>query len=93
MGGDQFNIPLDALGDVHLLISCGGKQNRVQASSKVMSLVSSVWCTMLDPQGPFRESDPNNGDISFLEDDAEALFVLLLAAHLRYPEVPKEVIY
>ena len=93
MDDDEFHIPLDPRGDVHLLISCGGKQKRVQASSKVMSLASPVWCTMLDPQGPFRESDPKNGDISFLDDDAESLLILLLAAHLRYPEIPEEVTY
>ena len=78
---------------MHLLISCGKKQKRVQASSKVMSLASPVWRTMLDPQGPFRESDPKNGEISFLDDHAEALLILLLAAHLKYPEVPEEISY
>ena len=93
MGSDELNIPLDPRGDVYLLISCGGKQKRVQASSKVMSLASPVWCTMLDPQGPFRESDPKNGEISFLHDHAEALLFLLLAAHLKYAEIPEEVTF
>ncbi len=52
-----------------------------------MSLASLVWHTMLDPSGSFREANLDNGEIAFLENDVEALLIVLLAAHLRQQEV------
>ncbi len=42
---------------------------------------------MLDPSGSFREANLDNGEIAFLENDVEALLIVLLAAHLRQQEV------
>ena len=92
MAGADTKISVDPHGDVLLLIA-GEKQRILQVSSKVMSLASPVWRTMLDPRGPFREANPDDGAISFLEDDPEALLILLLAAHLKYQEIPEELTY
>lgn len=85
--------PCEAAEDLILLTITRGKPETVQVSSKAMSLASPVWRTMLDPKGPFREASPDNGEISFLEDDADALLILLLATHLKYQEIPEELTY
>lgn len=65
----------------------------MKVSSKAMSMASPVWRAMLDPKGRFRESQPGNDEIDFPDDDAEALLILLLAAHLRFQDVPQELYY
>jgi len=86
-------IAIDPAGDLTLLLKHHGQDITFQVSSKAMSLASPVWRTMLDPNGPFREAKPDNGEVAFPADDAEALLVLLLAAHLRYQEVPQTLTY
>ncbi len=82
-------IQVDPAGDLRLLVKHNDRDKNFQVSSKAMSLASPVWRTMLDPSGPFREAKPDNGEIAFPEDDAEALLTVLLAAHLRQQEVPQ----
>ena len=53
-----------------------------------MRLASPVWNKMLDPQGRFRESFAN-GEVQFVEDDANALLMILRIAHLQFREVPE----
>jgi len=86
-GSSIFQV--DPAGDLNLLVKHHGQDKIFQVSSKVMSLASPVWRTMLDPSGPFREAKPDIGEIAFPEDDAEALLIVLLAAHLCYQEVPQ----
>lgn len=86
-------IDVDPAGDLKILVNNGEQQVAFRASSKVMSLASPVWRTMLELSGPFEESQPKDNEISFPEDDAEALLILLLAAHLRNQDVPQELWY
>ena len=81
-------ITVDPIGDLHLIAKYGLHEITFRVSSKAMSLASAVWRTMLDPAGHFKESQPAHNKISIQDDDAEALLVLLLAAHLRFHEVP-----
>ena len=83
-------IAIDPAGDLKLLVQHGDQWTTFQASSKAMSMASPVWRIMLDPKGPFRESQPENNEVTFPDDDAEALLILLLAAHLRFQHVPHE---
>lgn len=84
------NIQVDPAGDLRVLVQHGEQQISFQVSSKAMSLASPVWRTMLDPDGPFKESRPDKGEVAFHDDNAEALLILLLAAHLRFQDVPQE---
>lgn len=84
------DIQIDAAGDLKLLLQHGEEWVTFQVSSKVMSLASPVWRAMLDPNGPFRESQSDNNEIIFPDDDSEALLILLSAAHLRFQDVPKD---
>lgn len=56
-----------------------------------MSLASPVWRTMLNPEGPFQESKPDNHEVEFHDDDTEALLTILLAAHQRNQEIPQSI--
>ena len=85
-----FDIQIDAAGDLKLLVPYGEEWVIFQVSSKAMSLASPVWRAMLDPNGPFRESQPDNNEIIFPEDGPKALLILLSAAHLRFQDVPEE---
>ena len=84
---------LDPAGDLRLLVKHRGHDKNFQVFSKAMSLANPVWHTMLDPNGPFREAKPDSGEVVFLDDDAEALLILLLAAHSRYQEIPQTLEY
>lgn len=84
-------LQVDPDGDLRLAVMLDGHDKTFQVSSKAMSLASPVWRTMLDPNGPFREGKPDNSGIASPDDDAEALLILFLAAHLRNDEVPESV--
>jgi len=81
-------IEVDPAADLRLLVQHGDHQITFKVSSEAMSLASPVWRTMLDPAGPFKESQSDNGEINFPDDDSEALLILLVAAHLRFQDVP-----
>lgn len=87
------DIQIDTAGDLKLLVQHCEDWVTFQVSSKAMSLASPVWRTMLDPNGPFRESQSDNNEITFPDDDAKALLNLLLVAHLRFQDVPKELTF
>ena len=83
------HIQIDAAGDLKLSVLHGIEWVTFQVSSKAMSLASPVWRAMLDPNGPFRESQSENNEITFPDDDPKGLLVLLLVAHLRFQDVPQ----
>ena len=84
------DIQIDAAGDLKLLVQHGEDWVAFQVSSKAMSLASPVWRAMLDPNGPFKESQSGHNEITLPDDDSKALLILLLAAHLRFQDVPEE---
>lgn len=55
-------------------------------SSKVMCLASPVWRAMLDPQGHWAKQP--SGVFSLLEDDPDALLIILRIAHLQFSDLP-----
>ena len=81
-------IAIDPAGDIKLLVQHGDRWMTFQVSSNAMAMASPVWRIILDPKGPFRESQPENNEVTFPDDDAEALLILLLAAHLYFKHVP-----
>ena len=87
------DIQIDTAGDLKLLVQHCENWLTFQVSSKAMSLASPVWRTMLDPNGPFRESQSDNNEITFTDDDTKALLILLLAAHLRFQDIPNELTF
>ncbi|KAL8795387.1 MAG: hypothetical protein Q9195_002128 [Heterodermia aff. obscurata] len=87
------DIQIDAAGDITLLVKHGDEWVTFQVSSKAMSLASPVWRAMLDPNGPFRESRADNNEITFPDDYSKALLILLLAAHLRFQDVPQNLTF
>ena len=84
------HIQIDAAGDLNLLAQHGLDWVTFQVSSKAMSLASPVWRAMLDPNGPFRESQSETTEIAFPDDDASGLLILLLVAHLCFQDLPQK---
>ena len=60
-----------------------------RVSSSAMKLASPVWRAMLSIQNGFKEST-HAEDIVFPDDDCHAVFLLLLACHLRYQDIPEQ---
>lgn len=83
------HITLDALGDLLLLVDEGEHQVTFRVSTKAMCLASPVWRVMLDPSGPFKEAHPENDQVLFPEDDAQALQIVLCIAHLEFHSIPE----
>lgn len=84
------HITPDTLGDLLLLVDEGEHQVIFRVSSKAMSLASPVWRVMLDPSGPFKEARPENDQVLFPEDDAQALLIVLCIAHLEFRSIPEK---
>jgi hypothetical protein len=76
---------IDDIGDLTLIV--GPDKDRFQVSSIALRHASLVWRAML--AGPFQEASAT--EITFEEDDPEALKVLLLLAHLQFSKVPKQI--
>lgn len=83
------HITLDPLGDLLLLVGEGENQMTFLVSTKAMRLASSVWRIMLRPLGQFKEARPENGQVLFPDDDAQALQIVLSIAHLEFHSIPE----
>ena len=84
---DLINIvPVDAQGDVMLVVKISDRRQHVQVSSKVLSLASDVFDRMFNSK--FREGLAHHDSTSpilipLLEDDGDALVVVCNALHYR----------
>ena len=85
----QNTIFIDQQGDLDLVVGTGEVARTFCVSSKVMRLASPVWRAMLSPDFSFIEAGNDTSQITFPEDNPTALFILLLASHLRLLEIPK----
>ena len=79
-------IHIDPNGDLDLLVGTEKELRTFRVSSAMLLRASPVWRSMLT-RG-FKESDPTSSSITFPEDDVLTFFVVLLAVHLRFSEVP-----
>ena len=71
-----------------MLISFALRQAKsFRVSSSAMKLASPVWRAMLSVQNGFKEST-HAEDVVFPDDDCHSIFVLLLACHLRFQDIP-----
>lgn len=86
-------IVLDSCGDLTLVVGEGEKQKTFLVSSKAMRLASPVWKVMLDPSGHFRESNPENSQVTFPEDDGVAMQHLLRIVHYHFDCMPKSLLF
>ena len=82
-------IYVDPDGDLDLIVGLGDCSRTFCVSSKSMRLASPVWRAMLRSDYGFKEANDTTKTITFPEDDVVAFFIVLLAIHLRYQEIPK----
>ncbi|KAK8223667.1 hypothetical protein HDK90DRAFT_98885 [Phyllosticta capitalensis] len=83
---------LDDKGDIRLIVSnqATSETKVFIVSSKAMSMACDAWNAMLN--GHFKESQPSGTgqrEIELLDDDPEALGILLSIVHLRFNSVPR----
>ena len=90
-------IHVDPSGDLNLIAECPNPEEdepvtkTFVVSAKVMCLASPVWKAMFDPSGPWAKRSSGTEGVKMLEDDPDALLILLDAAHLNFDHVPKAV--
>ena len=82
-------IYVDQAGDVVLVVGLGTESRTFCVSSRVMRLANPVWRAMLSPEHGFQESSPGTNVITLPEDDVHSIFIVLLASHVRFQEIPK----
>lgn len=85
---NESPIALDPSGDLLLIVNQATRQKTFRVSSFAMCLASPVWRAMLSPSGNFREAHPKNGELSFPEDDPDAMFIVLSAVHYQFQHIP-----
>lgn len=84
-------VHFDNHGDTRLLVTSPSGLHVFIVSSKTMTLVCDAWRCMLSRDGGFKEAQPvDDGmrEVSFPEDDAATLAILLNIAHLNFKSVP-----
>lgn len=83
-------VTLDPSGDLLLIVNQAARQKTFRVSSFAMCLASPVWRAMLSPSGNFKEAHPKDGEISFPEDDPDAMFIVLSAVHYQFQHIPED---
>lgn len=94
MSKTSVPVPIffDPDGDVHILVHnpYNEKKTKFIASSKAMSFACDAWRKMLAPNGGFKESQETDGKRHIsMEDNPDALALLLRIAHLQFDKVPR----
>lgn len=87
-GSTTSVIYFDEDGDTQLLLNPDSDERIIVVSWKAMSLVSSAWKVMLNPNSPFNEGTRADRVIPLPDDDPEGLAILLNIAHFRFERVP-----
>ena len=81
---DDRTINVDPNGDIILAVHQDDDESKTfRVSSQVMRLASSHWRKMLDVNLGFQEATMT-GTISLREDNIQAVFLVLLASHLKF---------
>ena len=88
---DDSTINIDPNGDTILVVHQDDESKTFRVSSQVMRLASPHWRKMLDVEYGFKES--TTGSISLHEDNMQAVFLVLLASHLRFQDIPENLTF
>ena len=88
---DQRTLYVDPSGDVELVATLGDNSKTFCVSSHAMRHASPAWRAMLDSANGFNEASFGEKPVKLHDDDFEALFIVLLASHLKFLDVPAEV--
>ena len=86
---DDRTVCINSKGDLDLVVSCGEQSRTFRIFSQVLRSASPVWCVMLDPDSKF--ATIKKGTFYLEDDDLEALFIILLACHHRYQDIPQSI--
>ena len=86
---DDRTISATRVGDLDLVVSYGEESKTFRVSSHFMRSASPVWHTMLDPDSRF--ATIKAGTFQLEDNNLEAIFIIFLACHMRYQEVPQSI--
>lgn len=95
MDSDPATVYLDPSGDLGLSVdyeALEGEKIRTKTfvvSTSVMCLASPVWRAMFDPQGHWAKQSSHK-EFYLLDDDPDALVIILRIAHLQFWHLPLE---
>lgn len=81
-------IPIDPNGELNLIVGIGDEARTFRVSSHAMRLASPVWRAMLSSHNGFKEA--SDEEITFPDDNPQAVFIVLVACHLRFQDVPEQ---
>ncbi len=93
MEDQQSTIHVDPSGDLSLIVEWKDDDTKATitktfvVSSNALCLASPVWKATLDSHGPWAKQTSNQEGFRMLEDDAEALLILLDVAHLNFDRI------
>ena len=85
----ERTIHIDPDGDLDLSVGAGEELRKFSVSSAMMLRSSPVWRSMLT--SGFKESCARSSPVTFPEDDVLTFFLVLLASHMRFPEIPRKI--
>ena len=84
-------IFVDQHGDLDVVVGTGEESRTFCVCKAAMRLMSPVWRAMLSTEYNFMEASSTTCEITFPEDDVASFFIVLLAGHLRFMEIPKSI--
>lgn len=99
MEDQQSTIHVDPSGDLSLIVEWKDDDTKATitktfvVSSNAVCLASPVWKATFDPHSPWAKQTSNQEGFRMLEDDAEALLILLDVAHLNFDRIPSTVTF
>lgn len=85
---NESHVSLDPSDDLLLIVNQAERQKTFRVSSFAMCLASPVWRAMLSRSGRFKEARPKNGEVSFPEDDPDAMFTVISVVHYQFQYIP-----
>ena len=92
-----MDVHVDSAGNIRLVVDHKhdkydhARTTTFVVSDKVMCIASSVWQAMFDPQGSWAKQSLNQ-EYHLVDDDPDALLIVLRIAHLDFEKVPTRIL-
>lgn len=84
----SHDVRIDPTGDLVLVVGAAETSStEFLVGRKAIQYASPAWDTMLDPSKPYTES--SSAVVRLVDDDPDALLILLCIAHLQFKTLPK----
>jgi len=97
MENQSTTVNVDPSGDIRLIAECEDPKTKntnpreFVVSTQVMCLASPVWGAMFSPTGHWAKQHHTEEAFQMIEDEPNALLILLDIAHLNYDRIPPSI--